>query len=158
TTSKKSYGDDSRLFRGFCKLSSGEALIMSSATTSQSFSYSVFKFVTDEIRGSSVPVGIVLWSSHPEQVRVRLASDDEKIKGLKGTSYTYLRVIESQINQWMKSGKIPYSEAQLSPHSDTWWKHLSNLLVHSVRLSEPRAIDCRNLDEEVELLYEAVVT
>jgi hypothetical protein len=30
--------------------------------------------------------------------------------------------------------------------------------VHSVRLSKPKAIDCRNLDEEVELLYEAVVT
>jgi hypothetical protein len=108
---------------------------MNNLTTSQSFSYSVFSFVTDEIRGSSVPVGIALWSSNPQQVRIRFATNDERIKGLKGTAYTYLRV----------------------PHADAWWKHVSRLLVHTIRLSEPRAIDCRNVEEEADVLFEAVV-
>jgi hypothetical protein len=112
--------------------------------------------VTDEIRGSSVPVGIALWSSNPQQVRIRFATNDERIKGLKGTAYTYLRVAQQQVNQWIKNGKIPYSDIGV-PHADAWWKHVSRLLVHTIRLSEPRAIDCRNVEEEADVLFEAVV-
>lgn len=126
------------------------------STTSQSFSYSVFSFVTDEIRGSSVPVGIVLWGSNPQQVRVRFATDKEKIKGLKGTAYTYLRVAQQQVNNWIDSGRLPYSEIG-TPHADAWWKHVSELLVHAIRLSQPSPIDCRNVEDEADVLFEAVV-
>jgi hypothetical protein len=128
-----------------------------SSTTSQSFSYSIFSFVTDEIRDASVPVGIALWSSNPKQVRIRFASAGEKIKGLGETAYTYLRVAEQQVNQWLSSGKVPYATGHASPYSDAWWKHLSGMMVHSVRLSDPRPIDGGNVDNEADLLFEAVV-
>jgi hypothetical protein len=130
---------------------------MNNLAKSKSYSYSIFSFVTDQIRSSSVPVGIALWSAEPQQVRIKLASDKEKIKGIKGTAYDYLRVFKSQLDQWLKSGHLPYGAPTASPHSDSWWVHLSELLVHNVRLSEPRPIDCRDVEQDLELLYEAVV-
>jgi hypothetical protein len=45
----------------------------------------------------------------------------------------------------------------MAPYQDRWWRHVRELLVHRVRLSEPRPIDCRDPDQELEPLYEAVV-
>jgi len=130
---------------------------MNSTTESRSSSYSVLTFVTDELRGTAVPVGIALWSSHPQGIRIRLASEKENVKGLKREWLPYVSVLSSQLNHWVHEGQLPYAHGNLKPNSDEWWRHLRNLLVHRIRVTDPKAIDCRNAEEEAELLYEAVV-
>lgn len=130
---------------------------MVNLTESRSSSYSVLTFVTDELRGTTLPVGIALWSSQPESVRVRLTSDKENVKGIKKEWLPYVELLSSQLKEWIQERQLPYAHGNLKPNSDEWWRHLRNLLVHRIRVSDPKAIDCRNAEEEVELLYEAVV-
>jgi hypothetical protein len=129
-----------------------------SNSTSQSSSYSVLTFVTDELRRTEIPVGIALWSSRShEGVQIRLASDKEKIAGFRQEWMPYLDLVSSQLQGWLAEGRLPYDTAKLEPKNDAWWRHLRNLLVHRVRISEPKAIDCKNAREEADLLFEAVV-
>jgi hypothetical protein len=121
------------------------------------YSYSIFSFVADELRGTSIPVGVALWSSEPKDIRIRLVRQDEHVKGLKVGSYPYLQLINEQLSGWIKTGNLPYSSGDVSATSEDWWKHLSQLLVHKVRLSEPHAISCQDSEQEVDLLFEALV-
>jgi hypothetical protein len=130
---------------------------MDSMRETRSFSYSTFRFVTDEIRGTSVPIGVALWSPRPEWLKVRVAEKDERIKAIGKDAYPFIRLIKAKIEEWVKQRTLPYAKGLLSPHSDEWWRHLSGLTVHKVRVSEPRPIDCQKPDEELELLYEAIV-
>jgi hypothetical protein len=132
---------------------------MNSSTTSQASSYSVLTFVTDELRRTEIPVGIALWSSrsNEEGVQVRLASGREKLPGFRQDWMPYLDMVSSQLNGWLAEERLPYDTEKLKPQSDAWWRHLRNLLVHRVRLTEPKAIDCKDAKEEADLLFEAVV-
>jgi hypothetical protein len=114
-------------------------------------------YITDEFRQSATPIGIVLWSADPNCTRVRVASEKEKIKGLKSNAYTFVRLAKGKIENWASKGTLPYASDDIKPATDEWWRHVSKLLVHGVRLSEPRAIDCRDVDKETELLFEALV-
>jgi hypothetical protein len=120
------------------------------------YSYSVFNFVTDDVSGTTVPVGVALWSSSPARVRVRIA-DKERVKGLQASARPYIELVRRQVDQWIKNERLPYASEKVSPNTEQWWSHLSNLLVHRIRVSEPHAIACRNADEEIELLFEALV-
>jgi hypothetical protein len=52
---------------------------------------------------------------------------------------------------------LPYATQELRPYEDAWWLHAAELLRFRVRLSEPRAVQCRNPEAEFESLFEAVV-
>lgn len=121
------------------------------------YNYSVFTFVADETRGTAVPVGVALWGSSPDAVRLRLAGPTEPIKGLRSDAFPYIQLVGSQLNQWIRSGHLPYAAALVSPNTEQWWTHLNQLLMHRIRVSPPHAVDCRNPDEDVELLFEALV-
>jgi len=130
---------------------------MDNTETCQSSSYSVFSFLSDELRRTEIPIGIVLWSTMEPQVQLRLAKHTENVKGFKQEWTPYLDLVSSQISHWLTSRQLPYGNDGLIPNQDEWWRHLRNLLVHRIRLSEPKTIDCRDVVEEAELLFEAVV-
>jgi hypothetical protein len=126
-------------------------------TESRSFSYCVLSFTTDEVRGTSVPVGVALWSSGPEWVNVRVAKEEDSIKGLNRNAYPFLQIAADKLDKWISENRLPYASTALRPFTDEWWRQVRRLLVHRVRISEPRPIDCKQPDEELALLYEAVV-
>lgn len=122
-----------------------------------SSSYCVFSIVTDEMRGTSIPVGVALWTKETGQAWIKLAREDDRVRGLNKISYFYIAQVEKQLNEWVKSGELPYGDRSQSRQSDDWWRHLARLLVHKLRMSELRPIDCQNPADEIEPLYEAVV-
>lgn len=125
--------------------------------TSQSYSYSIFSYVTDDVRGTSIPVGIALWGSDPEQVRLRVVRDDEHVKGLKAGALPQIRLVQSQILHWIKRRDLPYASRAMSPNSEQWWRHLMNVLEHRIRVSDPHAVATYNAEEDIDLLFEALV-
>jgi hypothetical protein len=128
------------------------------ATSRSSFSYSVLAYVTEDLKQLSVPVGVVLWGENPDNTRIRIIQEGEKVKGVKSPAHVFIRLAKAKIENWILHGVLPYATRDLRPGTDEWWRHVSKLLVHGVRLSEPRAIDCLDVDKEIELLYEAVVS
>lgn len=123
-----------------------------------SSSYAVFSFQVDEAGAVSVPIGVALWSPEAAWVDFRLVREKERLKLFKAHEYLpFVRLAEERMRAWMKSGNLPYAQEQLGPTTDAWWRHVRNLLVHRIRISEPRPIDCRSPDEELEPLYEAIV-
>ena len=126
-------------------------------TISRSFSYSVFNFITDEMKGTAIPVGVALWGSESDEVWIRFADQSEHLKGLNGVAYFQVDGIRKELWNWVRASDMPYAPANVLPHSDSWWKHVAKLLVHQVRATEPRPIDCINPAEEMDSLYEAVV-
>ncbi len=131
---------------------------MANSQTSRSSSYSVFSFLSDDLRQTEIPVGVALWSAKEAKVQVRLAHEGEQLRGFKQEWLPYVQLISQQLGNWLRTKQLPYDREASDPHTDLWWKHLRNLLVHRVRLSEPKAIDCRDMGEETELLYEAIVS
>ena len=130
---------------------------MEKPTAYRSFSYSVFSFVLDEMKGSAIPIGVVLWGSEADTIIMRFAVPSDKIKGLNKMAYFQIQGVRDELWKWIKSGEMPYAHSEIVPHSDSWWKHVSALLVHQIRASEPRPIDSVNPSEEIEPLYDAVV-
>lgn len=123
-----------------------------------SSSYAVFSFQVDEAGAVSVPIGVALWSPEAAWVDFRLVREKERLKLFRSQEYLpFVRLAEDRLRAWMKSGSLPYAQAQLAPSTDAWWRHVRDLLVHRIRLSEPRPIDCRAPEDELEPLYEAVV-
>jgi hypothetical protein len=130
---------------------------METSKASRSFSYSIFSFVKDELKGTAIPVGVALWGAESEFVRVRLAKQEDRVKGLDSLAYFHIEGVRQELEMWRGEKKLPYASNELSPHSDEWWSHVSRLFVHQVKVSQPRTIDCQRPDEEVESLYEAIV-
>ena len=123
-----------------------------------SFSYAVFSFVTDPPRDVIVPIGVALWSPVRRWAELRVVTEQEQVTGFDSNEFLpFVRLVESKLKNWMTSGKLPYSEKAVAPFTDDWWRHARELLIHRVRLSEPRAIDCRDPDRELERLYETIV-
>lgn len=132
---------------------------MISSRISQSSSYSVLTFVTNELSRTEIPVGVALWNScdADDGVQLRILSGADRLPGFKQEWMPYLDLVSTQIHGWLHEKHLPYDTDNLEPRDDAWWKHLRNLLVHRVRVSEPKAIDCRDANEEADLLFEAVV-
>jgi hypothetical protein len=130
---------------------------METPTESRSFSYSVFSFVTDEMKGTAIPVGVALWGSGSDSVWMRFAEQREQIKGLNKVAYFQIEGIRKELCNWVRTSEMPYAGSSMSPHSDSWWRHVARLLVHQIRAGEPRPIDCINPVEEIDSLFEAVV-
>jgi Protein of unknown function (DUF3037) len=134
-----------------------EVLEVTKQTGSRSFSYSVFHFISDEMKGTSVPIGVVLWGSEAGPVITRFAQPADRVRGLNKMAYFQINGVQEELKKWMRTGDVPYARADFEPNTDAWWRHVSALLVHQVRASQPRPIDCVDPDEEIEPLYEAVV-
>jgi len=130
---------------------------METLAMSRSFSYSVFNFITDEMKGTAIPVGVALWGSESDTVWMRFAEQGEHVKGLNNVAYFQIYGVRKELWNWVRTSEMPYADRSVVPHSDMWWKHVAKLLVHQVRATQPRPIDCLNPTEEIESLFEAVV-
>ncbi len=130
---------------------------MESSTISRSFSYSVFSFITDEMKGTAIPIGVAVWGSESDTIWMRFADQREHVKGLNKIAYFQIEGVRKELWSWVRTSEMPYSVASTVPNSDSWWRHVARLLVHQVRAAEPRPIDCLNPDEEIDSLYEAIV-
>jgi hypothetical protein len=123
-----------------------------------SSSSAVFSFALDPARDATVPVGIALWSAERRWVKIRLLGEKERLLGFtKAEHYPFVRLVREQVQAWIDKGELPYAAGPVAPFEDRWWRHVKDLLIHRVRLSEPRPIDCRDPEQELEPLYEAVV-
>lgn len=130
-------------------------------TTSEeriSFKYAVFTLVTDEAGAVTVPVGVALWSTQAPWLRFEMIDQHDRLQHVNHNEHLlFIRHVEEQVQHWADSGAIPYATEPMKPHEDQWWQHVHELLIHRVRLSEPRAIDCTDPNEEFGPLFESIV-
>lgn len=127
-------------------------------TTRYSFSYAVFRYVKDAQRDISIPVGVALWSEDANWMDVRIVQPSERLPRIsRRTDAPFIDVFERKLRDWLSSGQIPYGEASLLPTRDAWWRHLQKLLIHKIRISEPRPIDCLVPEREIESLFKEIV-
>ena len=124
-----------------------------------SVSYAVFTFQVDSGGAVTIPIGVALWSPERPWVRVRFVGENERLRQFNSQEhFPFVNLVRQKIGQWITAGELPYCDQPLLPSVDGWWRHVRDLLVHRVRLSEPRSIDCHNPEEELEPLYESVVS
>jgi hypothetical protein len=123
-----------------------------------SFSYAVFSFSVDEARGTSIPVGVALWSSQREWVDIRLVEEGDKLADFSRLlHYPFVNFVREKVKNWIGSGQLPYSKEKVSPWEDHWWEHVRELLIHRVRISEARPIDCHDPGKEIGPLFDSIV-
>lgn len=128
------------------------------AEQATSFSYSVFSLVVDDLQERTVPVGVALWSRQCQFVNFRIIDESDKLTGLNSAiHFPFVRLVRDKVSHWINTGKLPYSEEPFAPFDDRWWRHARKLLIHQVKLSEPRPIDCLDPQEELDPLFESVV-
>jgi hypothetical protein len=131
---------------------------MPETRSSSTYSYSVFRFVKDARRDISIPVGVALWSEDANWYAIRLIQPNEKIPRIsRTTDQPFIGIFTQKLNAWLAAQDLPYSERTLKPASDAWWAHLQKLLVHKVRVSEPRPIDCLHPERELDSLFKEIV-
>jgi len=123
-----------------------------------SYSYAVFRYVKDSQRDLSVAVGVALWSNDAKCARTRFVRKDEKVARIsKADDLPYIDLVMRKLADWICKGQLPYQNSEMSPFSDEWWRHLRNLLIHRVRISEPLSVDCQDPDHELDPLYASMV-
>jgi Protein of unknown function (DUF3037) len=123
-----------------------------------SFSYAVFRYIKDPQRDLSVPVGVALWSPDAQYVRFRFTEPSDRAKGINKTDdLPHIAVTERKLQDWIEHGQLPYQDRPMTPITDEWWRHVRNLLIHRIRMSEPLPIDCRDPERELEPLFTSVV-
>ncbi len=132
---------------------------MQPAVAGSYFDYAVFTFAVDDSGAINIPIGVALWSTQMQWAKVRLVDPDEKLERFRGSdNYSFVALMREKLGQWMQTGHLPYAEGSLKPHESEWWRQVRNILVHRIRLSEPRPVDCSDPDSELEPLYESIVS
>jgi hypothetical protein len=124
-----------------------------------SFSYAVFNLSLDGTKGHSVPVGVALWSAHRQWVKIRLVEDGERLVDFsRMADFPFVNIVRKKINNWIQAGNLPHTDKSLMPFEDAWWEHVRKLLIHRVRLTEAKSIDCQDPELELEPLYNSIVS
>src|SRR5262249_9748871 len=59
--------------------------------------------------------------------------------------------------RWAQKKELPHASAPMSPSTDAWWRHVRQLLVHRVRLSEPEPAECADPEHALQSLYDTLV-
>lgn len=123
-----------------------------------SYSYAVFRYVKDVQRDLTIPVGIALWSNDGQFANTRFVRKDGKVARIsKVDDLPYIDLVVRKLGDWLATGELPYQQSQSSPYTDEWWRHVRNLLIHRVRISEPLSVDCQDPESELEPLFMSVV-
>ncbi|HZQ17082.1 MAG TPA: DUF3037 domain-containing protein [Terriglobales bacterium] len=123
-----------------------------------SCSYAVLRYITDPKRDLSIPIGVALWTEKGKWVRARFAQPNEALAQLTPADYAFIHLVSRDVESWIKTGRLPYQEKEMSPMSDDWWRHLQQVLIHKTRLSEPRSIECRDPQRELDTLFAFIVS
>jgi len=120
--------------------------------------YITVRFVTDWVRQIDVPIGVILWEDGGRQPLIRLPQSGEQLPDVNmAEARPHLQVFHDQIDGWLQSRALPYTDGELEPLSDEWWAHVQKLLSFSIRVSDPRPLDCVRPEIEVEALFSAAV-
>lgn len=128
------------------------------AVMSSTYSYAVFRYVTEPERDISVPIGVGLWRTNGGEPLMRFLAEDETVRGASGSeARQFIAATENQIREWIRTGQLPYDTENTHPCSGAWWEILRSLLEFRIRVSAPMAIDCVDPAAEIEPLYQAVV-
>lgn len=123
-----------------------------------SFKYAVFTLATDDAGAVTVPVGVALWSAQLPWLRFEMIGESDRLQHVNHNEHLLLiRHVEAQLQRWAASGDLPYAPKPMKPHEDEWWQHVHGLLIHRIRLSAPRTIDCTDPDEEFGPSFESIV-
>jgi hypothetical protein len=120
--------------------------------------YTVFRYVVDAGTDHTEPVGVGV--SVPDQgcVFLRFIQPGERRVGLPGKGHLpYVDMTRREIESWVQTGRTPYGPPGVGTGSAEWWYLVRDLLGFRVRASEPRVVDCRAPEEDVESLFDAVV-
>jgi hypothetical protein len=124
-----------------------------------SFNYAIFTFDIDEAGAVNVPIGVALWSAQRRWIGLRLAGKDERLARFNSREhYPYVALVREKIQGWIDSLNLPYHAYPAAPFHTEWWAHARKLLIHRIRMSEPRPIDCAEPEQELGPLYEAIMS
>lgn len=123
-----------------------------------SYSYAVFRYVKDAQKDLSVPVGVALWSPDKKFTGLRFAKESDRASQInKAEDLPYIDLIRRKLRDWSEKQQLPYQDQPMSPDTDDWWRHVRDLLIHRVRMSEPLPIDCRDPENELEPLFASII-
>jgi hypothetical protein len=129
-----------------------------SNNTSEAYSYTTIRYLTDPDRNIDVPVGIVLCNTDQGRLFFRLPQEEERITNVpSATAKASLELAKTKIEHWLMTGNVPYAKQPLTPLSEAWWEQVRKLMQFRVRIGTIQPIDCQRPEEEVESLFEAVV-
>jgi len=129
----------------------------STVVASSTYEYAVFQYVREPY--ATVPVGVALWSQNGDNVYLRFVHADEEVSGLRsGRARQIVRTAAAQVAGWVRQRSLPYLPSGVPPTANAWWRHLASIMEFGVAVSEPLAIDCTRPAEEIEALFEAVVS
>lgn len=95
----------------------------------------------DSTRDISVPIGLVMFDD--KFLRIRFADDDSWPPDLKkdASDLQLVKIVSEQIDEWVAGGQMAYEVTPSDPKTLRFWTHVSGLLVHKTRLSEPLPMD-----------------
>ena len=119
--------------------------------------YAVLRLVTDVSRGTTIPVGTVAWDRQKQWYRVRLLRDEEKVHGVNKRWRLLLSLVESKLMHWAKEGVVPYTNLRIDPWTGAFWDLARHALTTGIRLDAPKAMEETRSEEDLDLLFEAIV-
>lgn len=119
--------------------------------------HSILRFVrTYTSETHAVPVGVVLWHEGSQSyVGFKAIGKDEPVRKLSDERDRMLiHLTIDRIRDAIETRIAPHDRKPSNPHTNQWWSKMRGSLVHSLRLTEPRAIDLPATNEGLEQLYE----
>lgn len=120
--------------------------------------YSVLRVITDDVRGDSVPVGVVAWDTTKEWFQTRVIDADEKVTGVPKWARTFLSISVKQLDRWASAASVPYEPGPTAPYTDRFWGAASEVMSTAVRLDSPKAMEpMTDPVEQLEGLFDAIV-
>jgi DUF3037 family protein len=128
------------------------------ADSDSTYSCATLRYMVDDRRGVSVPIGVVLWNEAENYIKFRLPREDERVGEIPpAEADMHLQATRAQIEAWRREKHLPYLRAPVQPLSREWWEHVQRLLGFRIRLDSPRPIDCQEPEEEIDALFDAMV-
>jgi hypothetical protein len=88
-----------------------------------SYSCATLRYLVDSDRDVTVPVGVILWNTETSWWDMRFPTEGERVPQVPAQSSTYLRLVKSQLTNWIESNRLPYSEPK-EKLSAEWWLSL----------------------------------
>jgi hypothetical protein len=119
--------------------------------------FSVLRLAIDPLRGTSIPVGAVVWDADRKWYKVRLLQQDERVDGMTPERRLLVEFMGTQLTRWAERRIIPYLEQPADPWSSKFWDGVKRALTTGVRLDTLKAMQPVTSDADLELLFEAVV-
>jgi len=117
----------------------------------------ILRLVTDALRGTSVPVGAIAWDRGKEWYGLRLLGQAEGLREVTQDRRQLLNLTRSKLEHWAETRAVPYAPGTIEPWTSAFWESARRVLTTGIRLDTPKAMDPLHSEEELDLLFDAVV-